>query len=138
MRKIIDSTIAEYQRLATTLQDGDESADLLQWCQILIEKQSSGQWLYYRLLTRLSIESTELDAVLQDKLRTFWKGCQAFYETLIQKTCDSQGIELPVSPQELARLLMATRFGAAWLDRSAPDTQDLVTVCETLLKLSLR
>jgi AcrR family transcriptional regulator len=136
---ILERAIAEYHQLADTLLAGETDSDLLhRWCQMLIEKQTSGQWLYYRLLMRLSIESSQLNGTMQNKLRTFWLWCQTFYETLITKSCRANGIELSVEPQQLARLFIAARFGSAWLDRCAPAPQDLVTVCETLLKLSLR
>jgi AcrR family transcriptional regulator len=131
---ILDQAIAEYHQLAQTLQASETGSDgLRQWCQILIEKQSSGQWLYYRLLTRLSIESGELNAKMQQQLKEFWLWCQHFYETLIRQSESFQPAD--TNPRELARLFMAAHFGAAWLDRCAPAPQDLTTVCESLLKL---
>ena len=135
---ILDDAIGEYHQLAQQLQDSEEQNDLLQrWLEMLIEKQLSGQWLFYSLLVRLSIESPELNASMQNKLKTFWLWCQSFYETLIQKSL-SPFSATSINPSELARLYMSAHFGAVWLDRCAPAPQDLTSICETLVKLSFR
>ena len=135
---ILDHAVAQYHQLADVLLAGPiDSGSLHQWYRMLIEKQTSGQWLYCRLLMRLTIESTELNGVMQNKLKTFWLWCQSFYETLISKSTAIPS-ELAISPAQLARLCISAHFGAVWLDRCAPAAQDLTTVCETLLKLSLR
>ena len=132
---ILERAVAEYHQLAETLQATDNDSDSLrQWYQMLIEKQTSGQWLYYRLVMRLSIESTELNAAIQNKLRTFWQWCQTFYETLIRNTADRNEIDLSADAAPLARLFMAAHLGAVWLDRCAPAAEDMTSVCETLLK----
>jgi AcrR family transcriptional regulator len=136
--EVLDRAIDEYHRLANDLQEtGHENNLLQQWLQMLLEKQSSGQWLYYSLLVRLSIESTQLNASMQNKLKMFWLWCQTFFETLIQKTLPADPSSA-VRPEELSRLYMAAHFGAVWLDRCAASSQDVTTVCETLLKLSCR
>ena len=136
---ILERAVTEYHRLADELQTGESDSDpLYQWCRMLMEKQTSGQWLYYRLLTRLSIESSQLNAAMQNKLRTFWQWCQTFYESLIAKQASGDAASHAVEPRELARLYMAAHFGAVWLDRCSPRSQDMTTMCETLLKLSLR
>ena len=136
---ILDRAVAEYHQLADTLGESeDDTNPLHQWCQMLIEKQTSGQWLYYRLLTRLSMESAQLNASMQNKLRTFWLWCRAFYETLIRKTASVKVNSRGITPQELACVYMATQFGATWLARCAPDSQNLIDVCETMLKLTTR
>ena len=135
---VLDCAVTEYHRLADDLQKQESHLSPLdQWCRMLIEKQTSGEWLYYRLLMRLSIESGELNAAMRNTLRTFWRWCQAFYETLVQKTIPTDTTSPAVDPPALARLYMAAHFGAAWLDRCAADSQDLTAVCETLLKLGL-
>ena len=135
---MLDRAVREYQELAKDFQDIDQRPDLLQrWLEVLIEKQTSGQWLYYSLLVRLSIESTELNALMQYKLKTFWSWSQSFYETLIRKSCGADTAST-IPANELARLHMSAHFGAVWLDRCAPAPQDLTTVCETLLKLNAK
>lgn len=135
---ILDRAVGEYHQLAESLLAGPVGSDSLhQWYRMLIEKQTSGQWLYCRLLMRLTIESTELSGAIQNKLKTFWIWCQGFYETLISQAVVPPS-ELAIPPAELARLCISAHFGAVWLDRAAPAPQDLTSVCETLLKLSLR
>lgn len=136
---VLDRAIDEYHQLAGELQEADHESNLLQrWLQILLKKQSSGQWLYYSLLVRLSIESPHLNASMQNKLKTFWLWCQTFYETLIRKTAAAENHALKAEPASLARLFMAAHFGALCLDRCAASSQDVTAVCETLLKLSCR
>jgi len=134
---ILDRAVAEYHQLADGLLAAPvDSGTLHRWYRMLIEKQTSGQWLYCRLLMRLSIESSELNGTMQNKLKTFWLWCQSFYEMLIRKAVATS--QLSISPAELARLCISAHFGAVWLDRCAPAPQDLTSVCETLLKLSTR
>lgn len=131
----LQQAIAAYQQLAQTLQEADPDDNRLeQWCRMLIEKQTSGQWLYYRLLTRLSIESTELNSQMQNQLKTFWLWCQHFYEILIREIDPSEASG--TDARVLARVFIASHFGAVWLDRFAPAPQDVTAVCETMLKLS--
>ena len=132
---VLDRAVAEFQQLAEAFQAGENAPDLLhRWLEIFVEKQTSGQWLYYSLTARLSMESAELNALMQTKLKTFWLWCQSFYETLIRKSSSAQNAA--IGANELARLYMSAHFGAVWLDRCAPAPQDLTGVCETLLKLS--
>lgn len=135
---ILDRAVAEYHQLAESLLAGPVDSDSLhQWYRMLVEKQTSGQWLYCRLLMRLTIETTELSGAVQNKLKTFWLWCQSFYETLIRTSVVTPS-RLSIPPADLARLCISAHFGAVWLDRCAPAAQDLTTVCETLLKLSTR
>jgi len=128
---ILDQAIAEYHQLAQSLERTEDSMDPLErWCRLLIEKQLSGQWLYYHLLTRLTIEATALDTEIQHRLKLFWSWCQTFHETLLDNT-DASTAE----PRHLARLFMGAHFGTIWLDRCDPGSQDLATACETLLRL---
>ena len=134
----LDRAVAEYHQLADDFQNADNHPKLLQrWLEVLIERQTSGQWLYYSLLVRLSIESVELNGPTQNKLKTFWQWCQSFHETLIRKSFARQ-IHTSIQPGELARLYMSACFGAVWLDRCAPAPQDLTSVCETLLKQNIQ
>lgn len=135
--EVLDLAISQYRELAGSLSKHESGMSRLQqWCAVLIEKQTSGQWLYYRLLMRLSIESAELNSQMAEQLKTFWLWCQHFYETLILETGRFENDRLRASA--LARVFMAAHFGAAWLDRCAPSAQDLTTVCETVLKLTLQ
>lgn len=133
---ILDQADREYHQLADSIQTGDDNADLLmRWLGRLTEKQGSGQWLYCRLITRLSIESSELNPEIQNRLRVFWLWCQTFYETLIQKTMAQKDGIAPLDTAQTARLFLAAHFGAMWLDRCAPASQDMTAVCTTLLQL---
>jgi len=130
---VLDIAISEYHQLAESVQDTpDASQRLYRWLEVLIQKQTSGQWLHCRLMTRLSIESAQLSAVMQQKLRNFWQWYQGFYEDLIRlRLPNSDGNSM--DPAATARLFMAAHFGALWLDRCAPAKEDIITVCETLL-----
>jgi AcrR family transcriptional regulator len=133
---ILDHAVSEYHQLAESLlADPVDSDSLHQWFRMLIEKQTSGQWLYCRLLMRLTIEASELSGAVQNKLKTFWLWCQSFYETLIRTSVVTPS-QRSIPPADLARLCISAHFGSVWLDRCAPAAQDLTTVCETLLKLS--
>ena len=130
---VIDIAVSRYHELADSIQTQPADGQLLsQWLGLLLEKQSSGKWLYCRLLTRLSIESGELNAAMQNKLQTFWLWYQNLFETMIRRMGQSQP-EKNIDPAASARLLMAAHFGALWLDRCAPAKEDLTSVCETLL-----
>ncbi|MBC8379528.1 MAG: TetR/AcrR family transcriptional regulator [Planctomycetes bacterium] len=132
---VLDAAISQYHQLAESFQTEMTSPDALyRWLTALIEKQTSGQWLHCRLITRLSIESAELNASIQNKLRTFWQWCQSLYETLIRRAIQDKPRDKPIDPSAMARLFIAAHFGALWLDRCAPAKEDVVTVCETLLR----
>ncbi len=132
---VLDAAIDQYYQLAKSILTEPPAPDALhQWLAVLIEKQGSGQWLHCRLITRLSIESAELNASMQNKLRTFWQWCQNLYETLIRQTVQSRSTTSAIEPAAAARLFISAHFGALWLDRCAPAKEDLTTVCETLLR----
>lgn len=132
---VLDHAIDTYQKLADSIQQETGSEGALQkWLEMLLDRQSSGKWLYCRLLTRLSVQTAELNASIQNQLRTFWLWMQSFYETLIQRGIKENRISESVDPAAAARLFISAYFGALWLDRSAPSPQDLTRVCETLLR----
>lgn len=132
---VLDIAVAEYHQLAEMIRDtADTSGGLHHWLETLIEKQTSGQWLHCRLITRLSIESAQLSAPIQQKLRNFWQWCQNLYEDLIRQQLQNSTAD-SMDPGAAARLFMAAHFGALWLDRCAPAREDVITVCETLLDL---
>ena len=131
----LDAAVADYHQLAELVQPRPASASLLHdWLEALTEKQASGQWLSCRLITRLSIESAELNASIQHKLRTFWLWCQSLYETLTRRSGRETNRPTPPHVATVARLFIAAQFGSLWLDRCAPDKQDMTAVCETLLR----
>lgn len=132
---VLDITINQYHELAELVQTAiAEPNGLHDWLELLMERQSSGQWLYCRLVTRLSVESAELNASMQDKLRTFWLWCQNLYETLIRRAIRGTNKEGSTDPAITARLFIAAHFGGLWLDRCAPAKEDLTNICEHLLK----
>lgn len=131
---VLDIAVAEYHQLAEPIQQNtDSSESLYHWLEVLIEKQTSGQWLHCRLVTRLSIESAQLSASMQQKLRNFWLWYQSLYESLIRQRLGYHPAGDSIDPAAAARLFMAAHFGALWLDRCAPAKEDIITVCETLL-----
>jgi AcrR family transcriptional regulator len=136
---VLDNAVAHYHQLADSvgLESGD-SDSLYHWLEALIEKQISGQWLHCRLITRLSIESAQLNSVVQQKLRNFWLWCQNLYETLLRQALKDKPFKGTIDPPATARLFIAAHFGALWLDRCAPAKEDIITVCETLLRQVLR
>lgn len=135
---ILDQAISEMHQLSETLQVADAPQDLLQtWLTTLVEKQTSGQWLYFQLLSRLSIESRQLSGAMQNQLKTYWLWYQSFFETLIRRAASGGQCKAGTEPAALARVFMASHLGALWLDRCAPDPQDMTAVCETLLKTTL-
>ena len=135
---VLDVAIAQYHVLAAKIREsGDDSKSLYRWLEVLIEKQTSGQWLHCRLISRLSIDAAQLSGPMQQKLRNFWLWYQSLYESLIRQTLRGQPSGDTVEPAAMARLFMAAHFGALWLDRCAPAREDIVTVCETLLGLSM-
>ena len=132
---IVDLAVAQYHALAEPIQNRPAESGLLHdWLELLMEKQASGQWLYCRLLTRLSIEAVELNTAIQNKLQTFWLWCQGLYETLIRRAIQDTPKTKAIDPAATARLFIAAHFGAIWLDRCAPAKEDLTVVCETLLR----
>ncbi|MHC4551452.1 MAG: TetR/AcrR family transcriptional regulator [Planctomycetota bacterium] len=133
--EILDATVNQYHQLAKSVQDTEAGpAGLHDWLELLMEKQSSGQWLHCRLVTRLSVESAELNASMQNKLRTFWLWCQSLHETLIRRAIQGTEKEESVDPAMTARLFISAHFGSLWLDRCAPAKEDLAGVCENLLR----
>ncbi len=130
---ILEAAVAHYHELGQAFLDRPAGPrDLHDWLEVLMEKQSSGQWLYCRLITRLSIETAQLNSAMQNTLRSFWQWCQSLYETLIQRA--TVGTDRENDPAALARLFVAAHFGALWLDRCAPSIHDTTDVCETLLR----
>jgi TetR/AcrR family transcriptional repressor of nem operon len=135
---VVTEAVASYRQLADGVQETEQAAERLNlWLSRLMERQTSGEWLYCRLLGRLSIESNELCTSAQDRLKSFWIWCQGFYESLIRQAHIERSGAASPEPADLARLFMAAHFGAMWLDQVAPVSEDMFRVCETLLKLTL-
>lgn len=133
---ILEQAIDSFHRLADSMLEGpDPALSLRQWLEVLAQKQRSGQWLYDRLLCRLTVEAAQLNPEAQNQLRMFWQWCQLFYEGLIRKAA-GQRADLP-APSRTARLLAAALFGAVWLDRDAGPDEQPAAVCQALLELFL-
>ncbi|MBL7214952.1 MAG: TetR/AcrR family transcriptional regulator [Phycisphaerae bacterium] len=132
---VLDIAVGQYHQLAAVIQQQESPScdSLYHWLEALIEKQSSGQWLHCRLVTRLSIESAQLSSATQQKLHNFWLWCQSLYENLIRLALRDNPSKESIDPAATARLFMSAHFGAIWLDRCAPAKEDITTVCETLL-----
>lgn len=131
---VLDNAVSQFHLLADSIQQGQGSPDnLYHWLETLIEKQTSGQWLHCRLITRLSIESAQLSSPMQQKLRNYWLWCQNLYETLIRQALRDKPAQSSINPAATARVFISAHFGALWLDRCAPAKEDIITVCETLL-----
>jgi len=135
---VVTEAVSSYRQLADSVHESGAPAERLNlWLSRLMERQTSGEWLYCRLVGRLSIESGGLSAASQNQLKSFWLWCQGFYELLIRQAhVERTGSGTP-APAELARLFMAAHFGAMWLDYIAPVSEDMFRVCETLLKLTV-
>jgi TetR/AcrR family transcriptional regulator, transcriptional repressor for nem operon len=134
---VITEAVWSYRQLADNVQESDPPAERLNlWLRRLMERQTSGEWLYCRLLGRLSIESHALGTSAQNGLKSFWLWCQGHYETLIRAAQKNRSGAASSEPADLARLFMAAHFGAMWLDDIAPVSEDMFRVCETLLKLT--
>jgi len=131
---ILDQAVCAFHQLAESLLESPDSAwPLRQWIEMLAQKQQSGQWLFDRLLCRLTVESSQLSPEAQNQLRMFWQWCQVFYESLIRKTIGEKG-DWP-KPSSSARLLAAALFGAVWLDRCAGSDEEQGAICQALLEL---
>ncbi|MCE5185736.1 MAG: TetR/AcrR family transcriptional regulator [Planctomycetaceae bacterium] len=132
----LDEAIAAYHGLADLQEKEETGAKLSVWLGRLIERQTSGEWLYCRLIGRLTIESGGLSAAMQDKLKSFWQWCQSFHELLIRQSSTFKTVPAGIDVSTLARLFIAAHFGAMWLDRCAPSEQDMLKICESLLLLA--
>jgi AcrR family transcriptional regulator len=127
---ILDQAIEEYHHLAEAIQDDiAEPESLKRWLLLIIQQNTAGHWLNCRLLTRLTIECAQLNPGMQDRLGTFWRWYQSFYETLLRRSLGEGGAndeDIPV----LARSLICCMFGALWLDRCVDSKYDLSRVAE--------
>jgi AcrR family transcriptional regulator len=134
---ILEQAIAEYHHLAEAIQDDIADPDSLKrWLTLLVQQNTSGQWLNCRLLTRLTIECADLNPVMQNRLRTFWRWYQSFYETLLSRSLGPQ--TNPEDIPALARSLICCLFGALWLDRCVASKDDLTHVAEVQLRQLLK
>lgn len=131
---ILEQAIDEYHQLAEAVQnDIAEPESLERWLTLIIQQNASGQWLNCRLLTRLTIECSELNPIMQNRLRTFWRWYQSFYETLLRRSLFAQeeaGEDISV----LSRSLLCCMFGAIWLDRCVSTKDDLARVAEVQIR----
>jgi AcrR family transcriptional regulator len=131
---ILDQAIEEYYHLAEAIQDDvAEPESLKRWLLLIIQQNTAGHWLNCRLLTRLTIECAQLNPGMQDRLRTFWRWYQGFYETLLRRGLGEAGGNAEEIPA-LARSLMCCLFGALWLDRCVDSKDGLSRVAEVQLR----
>jgi AcrR family transcriptional regulator len=131
---ILEEAIEEYHHLAEAIQDDiADPESLKRWLTLIIQQNTAGQWLNCRLLTRLTIECAEMNPMMQNRLRTFWRWYQSFYETLIRRSQSADDIE-DDDTSVLARSLICCLFGAIWLDRCLSTKDDLSRVAEVQLR----
>lgn len=134
---ILEQAIDEYHHLAEAIQDDSAGPDSLKrWLTLIIQQNTEGQWLNCRLLTRLTIECGELNPAMQNRLRTFWRWYQSFYETLLRRSVDTDRLSDDDIALE-ARSLICCLFGALWLDRCVSTKNDLSRIAEVQLRLLL-
>lgn len=134
---ILEQAIAEYHHLALAIQEDAPGPDSLRrWLALISEQNAAGQWLNCRLLTRLTVECAELNPAMQNRLRTFWRWYQSFYETLLSRSLgpEANSNDIPV----MARSLICCLFGALWLDRCVTSKDDLTHVAEVQLRQLLK
>jgi len=112
---VLDVAVTQYHQLAEPIQEQAIFGKALhRWLEILIEKQTSGKWLYCQLITRLSIESGQLSPTAQNKLRTFWLWFHNLYENLIREALRENSSDSKIDPATAARLFISAHFGATW------------------------
>lgn len=134
---ILEQAVAEYHQLAEAVQKDTPGPDSLRrWLTLISEQNTAGHWLNCRLLTRLTVECSELNPAMQNRLRTFWRWYQSFYETLLSRSLGPR--TNPEDIPALARSLICCLFGALWLDRCVASKDDLTHVAEVQLRQLLK
>ena len=135
---VLEEAIEEYHHLAEAALDSVGGTNgLIRWLTLIVQQNTEGQWLNLRLLARLTIECPQLTVVSQERLSSFWRWYQGFYETLIRQSLGQDGPNNEDIPL-LARSLMCSLFGALWLDRCAAAEEDLVQVAQLQLRQLLK
>lgn len=130
---LLDEVIEEYKALANTVDSNQPAeAQLKQWLTILIEKNSSGQWINCRFITRLSVQLQQLSPELQNRLLHFWQWYEGLYEHWFSG-CELSARDAKVS----TRTLMSAMFGMIWLDKCAPTTLSPADIISHQLRLIL-
>ena len=134
---VLEQAIAEYHHLAQAIQSEAPGPQTLQrWLNLVIQQNTAWQWLNCRLLTRLTIECAELNPAMQNRLRTFWRWYQGFYETLLAAGVGPETTAEDISA--MARSLICCLFGALWLDRCVSSHNDLPRIAEIQLRQLLK
>jgi AcrR family transcriptional regulator len=130
---LLDEIIEEYKTLEKTVDVSQPAeAQLKQWLALLIEKNSSGQWVNCRFITRLSVQIQQLGPELQNRLLHFWQWYEGLYEHWLA------GCGLPAEEAKLsARTLMSAMFGVLWLDKCAPTPLSPADIISNQLRLIL-
>lgn len=134
---VLEQAIEECHHLAEVVENAAAEPDNLnRWLMLIIQQNAEGQWLNFRLLTRLTIECAELNLASQDRLSAFWQWYQGFYETLLRRSLGQSGADEDIPA--LARSLICSLFGALWLDRCAASKDDLTHVAQVQLRRLLK
>ncbi len=131
---LVDDVIQEYRDMLKTINDQASAFEQLkQWLSVLIEKNTSGQWVNCRLISRLSVQIQQLGPDLQARLTDFWRWYEGLYITWFT--------QYGLSPRKAAlsaRTLNSAIFGAIWLDKCAASDTPMPDVVDYLLGLVLK
>jgi AcrR family transcriptional regulator len=131
---MLEEVVAEYKTLLMTIDKQAPAIEQLkQWLSILMEKNTSGQWVNCRLISRLSVQIQQLGPDLQTRLTDFWR----WYEGLYINWFTQSGLNSAQAALS-ARTLIGVIFGTIWLDKCAPSTLSMPDVVDYLLGLVLR
>jgi len=131
---MLEDVVGEYRALLTTINTQVPALEQLkQWLSILIQKNTSGQWVNCRLITRLSVQIQQLGPDLQTRLTDFWR----WYEGLYINWFTEYGLS-PAQAALSARTLTGVIFGTIWLDKCAASTLSMPDVVDYLLGLILK
>ena len=131
---MLEDVVGEYRTLLTTIDTQVPAIEQLkQWLSILIKKNTSGQWVNCRLITRLSVQIQQLCPDLQTRLTDFWR----WYEGLYINWFTQSGLS-PTQAVLSARTLTGAIFGTIWLDKCAASTMSMPDVVDFLLGLILK
>ena len=134
---VLEQAVEEFHPLAKAAAETAGPDSLSRWLTLIVQQAAEGQWLNFRLLTRLTIECADLPPVCQEQLVSFWQWYQGFFETLLRQSLGPGRANDPDVPV-LARSLLCSLFGALWLDRCVASTTDLAHVADLQLRQLLK
>jgi|FrelakmetLWP11LW_1041352.scaffolds.fasta_scaffold05144_2 TetR/AcrR family transcriptional repressor of nem operon len=130
---LLKEVVEEYKVLAETVDLSQPAeAQLKQWLTLLIDKNSSGQWVNCRFITRLSVQIQLLSPELQNHLLDYWQ----WYEGLYQQWLSGCGLSAE-NAKLSARTLIGTMFGIIWLDKCTSNCLSPADVISHQLRLIL-